>query len=117
MVASSTDLSLTVARVDQLEGVSPGEGVAGHAEPGAAEDDQEEKADDVRAAAPAVGTFVRGIVVVVFVGTHLVFGTAAAHFLFWNICELREIFTVKLLAASCDGRYSLNIQGGDDYKS
>ena len=30
------------------------QGVAGHAEPGAAEDEEEEKADDVRAAAPAV---------------------------------------------------------------
>ena len=77
--ASATDLALTVTRVDQLEGVAPGEGVAGDAKPGSAEDDEQEKADDVRAAATVVRTFVGRIIVLVFVRCHFVFATTATH--------------------------------------
>ena len=112
MGTSSTDLALTVAWVDHLEGVASGKGIARNPKPGAAENDKEEKADDICTATTPVGTFVRWIVVLVFVRTHLIFTTAAAHpVLKYLRTQLNFSLSTFLVRVEYCDQYCGNIQG------
>ena len=79
MQTSSTDLPLTVARVDQLSRVAKSKRVEADPDPGGDESHKEEKAGHVCAAPLRVGTLVRGIVGVCLIFVLIPAATTFSH--------------------------------------
>ena len=80
MQTSSTDLPLTVARVDQLSRVAKSKRVEADPDPGGDESHKEEKAGHVCAAPLRVGTLVRGIVDVRLIFVLIPAATTFSHY-------------------------------------